>query len=174
MGSRSRTKGASGEREFCKTLGTLIGIDCLERNLEQTRSGGHDLNVNVQSRTLSHREQTIINQLNLLAIEIKRHAKATPATIQQWWTQTTRQAGQIHRNPLLAFREDRGRWQVIVPFSLNRPTSDIIGTIRMDIELFAEHLISGSNPDNPSSHKINGNDHAIRRKLPLSGFQPQL
>ncbi len=89
MGAKSQIKGASGEREFCKVLGNLIGIDCLERNLEQRRSGGHDINVNQAARpTLLAHERETLDRLNQLAIEIKRHRSATGADIGQWWSQT--------------------------------------------------------------------------------------
>ena len=41
-GAGSRRKGASGEREFAAALDDLLGIR-LTRNLEQSRGGGHDL-----------------------------------------------------------------------------------------------------------------------------------
>lgn len=151
MAAKSRTKGASGEREFCTVLANLIGLPCLERNLEQTRSGGHDLQVREPDRELFDNERQMIDQLNQLAIEIKRYSRATPHLIADWWKQTTRQASRIKRSPTLAFREDRSRWQVIVPFSHERPQSDILGTVRMDIELFAEHLMSGANHELPTS-----------------------
>ncbi len=153
MGAKSQIKGASGEREFCKVLGNLIGIDCLERNLEQRRSGGHDINVNQAARpTLLAHERETLDRLNQLAIEIKRHRSATGADIGQWWSQTCRQAAAISKSPILAFRTDRGRWQIIAPCSLERPLADMLGTIRMDIELFAEHLLAGAQTETGDYH----------------------
>ena len=155
MGSKSPIKGADGEREFCKILGELTGIDCLERNLEQRRSGGHDILINSSSEmTLLPHERETMTRLNQLAIEIKRHNKAPASAISEWWQQTCKQATRINKSPLLAFREDRGRWQVIVPCSMERPVSDLIGTIRMDIELFAEHLLAGAKTAGPVHHEF--------------------
>ena len=96
MGSLSRTKGAAGERELSKLLEQHLGIK-FNRNLEQTRDGGHDL-----------------NGLSALSIECKRAAQPSFAA---WWDQTTRQALEAGRVPILAYRIDRRQWAFMVALS---------------------------------------------------------
>lgn len=68
----SRAKGASAEREFAQLIHQHLGVD-LRRNLEQSRSGGHDLvAVGTDSVSLA---------LDAFAIEIKRYALVTPGLI---------------------------------------------------------------------------------------------
>ena len=138
MGKKSRDKGASGEREFCSTLGNLIGLSCLHRNLDQTRAGGYDL---VVDGSVAGRE-SLLRRLNQLAIEVKRYHTSTPYMIRKWWSQACRQAAAAGRRPALVFREDRGRWQCLIPASEKLPDTDINGTARMDIILFAEYLLA--------------------------------
>ena len=61
MGSRSRNKGAAGERELIHAIEEWTGIR-LERNLAQSFGGGHDL-----------------IGLDHWAIECKRYAEITDA-----------------------------------------------------------------------------------------------
>lgn len=42
MGKMQRTKGATYERDIVKKMTAALGVPC-ERNLEQTRDGGHDV-----------------------------------------------------------------------------------------------------------------------------------
>ena len=60
----SRRKGKEGELELATTLNTLLGCKLLERNLVQSRDGGHDLVVNDPTHCVGKR-------LDELAIEIK-------------------------------------------------------------------------------------------------------
>ena len=93
MGSMSRTKGQTGERELSKLLEQHLGIR-FERNLEQTRDGGHDL-----------------NGLSALSIECKRAAQPSYSS---WWDQTIKQALETGRVPVLAYRLDRQQWRFVV------------------------------------------------------------
>jgi len=111
----SRAKGAGAELEFCNIVYQWAGIKLI-RNLEQSRSGGYDLIV--------HDDETglIADSWRSLAIEIKRHAKATPALIDSWWTQARRQSERHRLNPVLAYRSNRENWNVIVPLYLVNPS----------------------------------------------------
>ena len=149
MGSRSRDKGARGEREFCSRLASQLGVKCLQRNLEQSRSGGHDLTTDLTAGKCSCETRRILRRLNQLAIEVKRHARAKPADIAQWWQQACRQAGRIKRKPMLAYREDYGRWQCMLPASTIMPLIDPLGAVHMDITLFAEYLRYDDDPALP-------------------------
>lgn len=89
-----RAKGASGELELARLLTRWaldVGIDLnMVRNLEQTRSGGHDL-------------------LGCpgLAIECKR---VETLDVNGWWRQCVRQATEAGLQPLLCYRQNRKSW----------------------------------------------------------------
>jgi len=93
----AKAKGATAERELAAILtawATAAGIPIdLMRNLEQTRSGGHDL---------------VGTEPYGIAIEVKRvEALAMPA----WWRQATRQAAAANCAPVLAWRQNRKPWR---------------------------------------------------------------
>jgi hypothetical protein len=111
MPINSRAKGASSEREFAALVYQWAGIRLI-RNLEQCRSGGHDLSVHPDD------QGAVADAFRRLAIEIKRYGKATPGLIRQWYTQAQAQAQAQGLTPVLAFREDRQDWQVVMPLSL--------------------------------------------------------
>jgi len=92
----ARNKGASAEREVIKLLEPLVrdfGEGKLFRNLEQTRSGGHD-----------------IIGLDWLALEVKRQETLS---LDAWWQQTVQQAGES-RVPVLIYRQSRQPWRVVM------------------------------------------------------------
>lgn len=101
----SRAKGASAERELIALLQEHLGDEIageLKRNLEQTRSGGHD-----------------ISGLPGWAIEVKRYASLSEAElIRIWEKQVVRQAQEINARPALAYRADRKPWRFRVPLRL--------------------------------------------------------
>lgn len=92
----ARMKGQEGEREVIKLLEPIVkecGQGMLFRNLDQTRSGGHD-----------------IIGLDWIAMEIKRQEVLD---IDNWWKQTIRQAGE-DKIPVLIYRQSRQPWRVIM------------------------------------------------------------
>lgn len=120
-GNMSRDKGQRGEREVCALLQPVVNdvygrlgvqpVPTLERNLMQSRSGGFD-----------------IAGLEWIALEVKRHETLN---VQAWWSQTKEQAkttlvyggqkglraGTAHvrvqaREPVLLYRQNRGKWNV--------------------------------------------------------------
>jgi hypothetical protein len=96
----SRAKGKSAERELISELKQLLPAEMtkdLERNLEQTRGGGHD-----------------IIGLAGWAPEVKRYAQVLPADLASFWEQTTTQARNDRSRPALFFREDRREWRVVL------------------------------------------------------------
>ena len=111
-----RTKGSAGERELARLIDEHLGIR-LVRNLEQSRRGGHDL-------TLADPEDSnpVAKELARYAVEVKRHARATPALIRQWWQQATEQALRADLVPLLAYRADRQDWRVVLPLCELQPS----------------------------------------------------
>ncbi|MBK5938875.1 hypothetical protein [Halochromatium roseum] len=52
-----------------------------------------------------------------LAIECKRHAKASPALMKGWWAQAEVQAETCGLVPALAYRQDRASWRFVLPMS---------------------------------------------------------
>lgn len=91
-----REKGASSEREFARLIEEQLGVR-LVRNLEQSRSGGHDLE--------PMGDDPAALALGRFAIEVKRHAAITPAKLAEFWKQAEEQAKKAARTPVLALRE---------------------------------------------------------------------
>jgi hypothetical protein len=114
MAINSRTKGSSSEREFAAEVYQWSGIRLI-RNLEQSRSGGHDLIVRADE------VGPVADSFRSLAIECKRYAKVTPGLVVRWWVQARTQAEPNRLHPVLAYRGDRQDWQVIVPLYLINP-----------------------------------------------------
>lgn len=94
MGKMQRTKGQVGEREFAKLIFTNLGIEC-KRRVEQTRDSGHDLD------------------LMDYAIEVKRAKKKN---ISGWWKQTVENAIAVNKIPILAYRLDNQKWEIVMSF----------------------------------------------------------
>lgn len=109
----SRTKGKTAERELINALKELLPASMtaeLSRNLEQTRSGGHD-----------------VIGLEGWAPEVKRYASVKPADLVRFWIQATEQAINAKAKPVLFYREDRRDWRVLLRASdvlPNRTPSD--------------------------------------------------
>lgn len=104
----SRAKGSAAEREFAGLVYDWSGVRLI-RNLEQTRSGGHDLIV--------HPDEAgpVADAFRSLAIECKRYQSVTEANIQKWWNQAIAQAKPVELMPILAYRANRASWHVVVP-----------------------------------------------------------
>lgn len=129
----SRAKGKSAERELIGELKKLLPEEMtkdLERNLEQTRGGGHD-----------------ILGLKGWAPEVKRYATVLPADMQSFWEQATTQARNDQSRPALFFREDRREWRVVLR------ASDITGSehddsyemsVEMSMPLFAKIVMENA------------------------------
>jgi len=95
MGASQRTKGAAAERELAKLLSERLDVR-VERNLEQTRSGGADL-----------------LGVGPFALEAKRHERLA---INAWWAQACAQAGEAL--PALAYRQSRQPWTILLPLEV--------------------------------------------------------
>jgi Holliday junction resolvase len=112
--TNGRNKGAAAERELAAAIRDQLGVR-LVRNLEPPRSGGADL--------YPHPDEAgaVADELRCWAIEVKRHARATPALLGAWWRQATEQAAEVDRYPALAYRADRAPWRFVVPLTALRP-----------------------------------------------------
>lgn len=95
MTLNARTKGASGERQFCKWLFENLNLkEMPKRNLEQTRSGGHDVYVKP------------------FMFEVKRVEKLQ---LQKWWLQIIKAAEKIEGSiPIVAFRQNKHKWSFLI------------------------------------------------------------
>lgn len=93
----AKQKGANGERELAELLmmwAQEVGVELdLLRNLEQVRSGGHDL-----------------IGLPGLATECKR---VEVLAVAEWWRQTVSQAERAGARPFLCYRQNRKRWKFV-------------------------------------------------------------
>lgn len=144
MSINSRQKGAGAEREFSGLVYDWAGIR-LMRNLEQSRSGGHDLIV--------HPDESgpVADSFRKLAIECKRYQTATDAQIQKWWDQAVTQTEQSGLMPILAYRANRSPWRVVAPMRLvndNLSQSNQIDyTATLSIECFCM-VVSEISPTN--------------------------
>ena len=121
-GLMSRNKGKTGEREARDLLLEWLGpvyvkfgvpLPELERNLMQSRNGGHDL-----------------VGLPWLAVEVKRQEQTQFGS---WWKQTVAQAG-VGQIPFLLWRGNRQPWRFRVrlktyhgvgPFGLQTVDADL-------------------------------------------------
>lgn len=110
----ARSKGANGEREAADWLQQNLKLEFKpERNLEQVRSGGYDL-----------------NGLEPLCFEIKRcEAIAKRA----WWVQakTATVPGQY---PVVMYRKNRQPWRFLI-------SANLIGNERGYLQLEAQEFI---------------------------------
>lgn len=121
MGSRSRNKGAAGERELILAIEEWTGIR-LERNLAQSFGGGHDL-----------------IGLDHWAIECKRYAEITDSDKKRFWHQAVFQARSVGKAPAVCFRADRQPWRVLVLFEWEADIflpEDYRSTAEISLELF--------------------------------------
>lgn len=95
--TNSRAKGARVEREFAGLCFDNLGIK-VTRNLEQSRSGGCDL-----------------NELPGWAPEIKARADVpSRSELLAMWVQTLEQATRIDAKPVLALKVNRRGWTIYV------------------------------------------------------------
>jgi Holliday junction resolvase len=109
-----RDKGATAERELAGAIFGELGVR-LVRNLDQSRRGGYDL-------TLAPGETgPAALALARYAVEVKRHARTTPALLRSWWSQAEAQAEAAGLVPALAYRPDRGAWRFVLPLCEVRP-----------------------------------------------------
>ena len=115
MGSHSRNKGASAERELARLIYGELGVH-MQRRVAQCRDGGCDLE--------PHPDEAgpIAEALRRLAIEVKRHSTASPHLIERWWQQAVEQAKATYRIPVLAYRADRLSWRFVVPLTEINPS----------------------------------------------------
>ena len=105
----SRNKGKRGEQELCRLLNDWFEKTDQRynatRNLDQTRAGGHD--VEVRYRGMARRELATLKAV----FEVKLVKVATAATIDGFWDQAQEQAARVGKKPILAYRANRQPWR---------------------------------------------------------------
>ncbi len=107
-----RSKGANGELEAAKWLHKWWGLkEVPARNLEQVRSGGHDLLVEP------------------FVIEVKR---CETLAKQAWWSQVLAATGG-KRCPVVMYRRNRQPWRFLVPSTL---IGVDLGFMELEAEIF--------------------------------------
>ena len=126
MGGRAaRGKGQRGEREFCDMLSAAFP-QCLRvrRNIDQAFDGGEDITPQMVPG---------------FSIEVKRQETLS---IPAWWRQAVTQAidRSIYDNdeciPVLAFRQNRKKWRILVPLRLVVPFANLSESVEMTFESF--------------------------------------
>lgn len=105
----SRSKGASGEREFCNWLERNLQIDFKpERNLEQVRSGGADI-LNCYPFLFEIKR---VENLDLMAAWLQVKAAWLRFAKEDVGDSTIADANLI---PVVAFRKNRQPWEFLIP-----------------------------------------------------------
>lgn len=92
-----RTKGASGEREFCRWLAENFNVPPPQRNLEQVRSGGSDV-IDVEP----------------FYFEVKR---CEALSFEAWWRQVRKAVIKACDNrliPVVAYRQNKQPWRFLI------------------------------------------------------------
>lgn len=136
-----RQKGASGEREICDVLNSIIqqvmrkmdypaeevlaAGKTVQRNQNQTAVGGNDL-----TNTFG------------MSIEVKRQEALSVNT---WWKQTTDAAQRNDEHPVLLYRQNGKKWNCVTMGYVELPNSKFI-KIRMamdfdDFKLWFENWV---------------------------------
>lgn len=124
----SRSKGKRGELQVCSLLneGFLesgLVTHYAERNLDQTRSGGYD--VGIFARFINGDELRAV-------IEVKRCQNVTAAELDRHWRQAQRQAADVFKKPILAYRQNRQPWRFRVMASDALASKNLDGWIEME------------------------------------------
>lgn len=121
--TNSRIKGQDAEREVIRIIlpvvrGVLGPDAVLSRNLEQYQRGGHD-----------------IVGIDWLALEVKRQEELQ---IEAWWRQTLAQASST-MVPVLAFRQSRKPWRVMMCGYLREEVQCRVEVTMDDFLLYLKH-----------------------------------
>ena len=126
---KSVEKGKRGEREMTKLLQQIVNevyssfptlvVPQLERNLDQSLKGGHD-----------------IKGVDWLALEVKRHETLQ---VNQWWNQAVAQAMRVSTEcePVLLYRQNNRAWTVVMFARLHAGTKRVKTQATIPFESFA-------------------------------------
>ena len=113
-----RKKGAAAELEWLHRFQPFF-IPELKRNLEQTRSGGHD-----------------ITGCEPWVVEVKRVEDTCQGNKNSWWRQARASVKDYNTEiPVVSFRPSRKPWRFLVPVSLFGIESEEYAEISEDVWL---------------------------------------
>ncbi len=91
----SRSKGAAGEREFCRWVKDTLELSYLpKRNLEQVREGGAD-----------------VMDVPPFCFEVKR---CQTLALRQWWIQVKKSVTDFNPVPIVAYRSNNQPWRFLI------------------------------------------------------------
>jgi hypothetical protein len=99
MGLKSSNKGETGEREIAALMAELTGFD-------------------VRRKVRQHHGDSDLEGIPGWSVKVKRHAKATRATVRAWWDQTVTQSQSYGAIPVLLYRQDRDEWRAVWPVAV--------------------------------------------------------
>jgi len=122
MGNMAKQKGKRGEREFAEVLTRLLAKDPSwedERIFVDPQANGSD-----------------IASIPGLSIEVKRHETLN---CKGWWRQALVQADQTGGIPIVAFRQNRKAWKVLMPAYLLVLGLD--GYVELELPIFGKWLL---------------------------------
>jgi hypothetical protein len=132
-----RSKGQRGERDFIKIIQRAAdqvlgeGVIHYTRNIEQTRNGGADVCCDVE-------------MYDCYSFEVKTQEKLL---LNKWWQQAFRQGRDSERVPVLAYKQSRQPWLIMMPCKpysyvvQNRYCRAII-TLEMFLKIFKNELLA--------------------------------
>ena len=122
MGNMAKQKGKRGEREFAEVLTRLLARDPSwedQKIFVDVQANGGD-----------------IISVTGLSIEVKRQETLN---IKTWWRQTQIQADHTGGIPVLAYRQNRRAWKIILPaYLISVP---ITGYMEVELEVFGQWLL---------------------------------
>jgi hypothetical protein len=129
MVNKAKQKGSGGEYEAIKLIQPVVDTaysqaglipPVLQRNLEQTRAGGHD-----------------IIGLPWLALEIKRQETLN---INAWWNQTLASAIQSGGEPVLMYRQNNKKWHIMMHGYLDSGGPRIKAVVQISLDAFLIYI----------------------------------
>jgi len=122
MGNMAKQKGKRGEHEFAEVLTKLLARDTSwddNKIFVDSQANGGDI-ISIQG----------------LSIEVKRQEALNCKT---WWRQAQIQADQVSGIPIVAYRQNRRAWKVLMPAYLISVT--IQGYMEVDLDVFGQWLL---------------------------------
>ena len=127
----SRTKGASGEREFASWLQRVLSLtETPLRNLEQVRSGGADI-VDVPP----------------FIFEVKR---CEQLDLRKWWMQVTKAQGQDHHlERVVVFRQNRKPWKGLISANHIGLETGFVEIQEYELEKWIQRAFALASSDDP-------------------------
>ena len=140
MGINAQNKGKTGEREIANKLRVISAV--VGRRLGYTEERLSILREEVQR----NQNQSAVGGCDIavfgLAIEVKRQENLS---VRKWWMQTVKSASDLNSIPILIYRQNRGKWHVVVE-SIVPTTGDkgirVISTIEEEtFYVWLEHYL---------------------------------